>query len=185
MSEVNSDRVEIVNVVGSGALGVEVDINTLASDIPEAEYDPENYHGMYLRFKENSPLITLYRSGKYIITGADSADDLFGMRERTLNLLQEMGIVAPDVEDGFSIQNFVCQADIGHDVNLNAIAIGLGLEKTEYEPEQFPGLVYRPPEYDCVILLFGSGKVIVTGAPELEIAQYAFEHLKSKVAELL
>lgn len=185
MSEASSDRVEIVNIVGAGALGVEVDIDALASDIPEAEYDPENYHGMYLRFEEHAPLVTLYRSGKYIITGADSSDGLFGMREQTLNLLQEMGIVAADVDDGFSIQNFVCQADIGQDVNLNATVIGLGLEKAEYEPEQFPGLVYRPPESDCVILLFGSGKVIITGASELEIAEHAFEHLKSKVAEHL
>jgi len=69
MSEASSDRVEIVNIVGSGALGVEVDIDALAGDIPEAEYNPENYNGMYLRIEEHGPLITLYRSGKYIITG--------------------------------------------------------------------------------------------------------------------
>lgn len=185
MSGNRNNRIKIVNVVGSGALGVELDIDALAADISDAEYDPENYHGMYLQFGENAPLITFYRSGKYIITGADSVDRVFKIQKRTLDLLQDMGVVATGFEDEFSIQNFVCQADIRQDVNLNAIAIGLGLEKTEYEPEQFPGLVYRPPEYDCVILLFGSGKVIVTGASEIEIAQHAFEHLKSKVEELL
>jgi transcription initiation factor TFIID TATA-box-binding protein len=179
MSETDNNCVEVVNVVGSGAFGVEIDIEALSADIPEAEYDPENYHGMYLRVEDDAPLTTLYRSGKYIITGANSTDELFRIRERIIELLHEFGIIEANVEDGFSVQNFVCQADLNQDINLSRIAIGLGLEKTEYEPEQFPGLVYRPPEHDCVILVFGSGKVIVTGASDLETAQHAFDDFES------
>lgn len=65
--------VNIVNIVASGDLGIELDLEKVAKDIGSiAEYDPQNYPGMYLRFKEDAPLVTLYRTGKFIVTGADS-----------------------------------------------------------------------------------------------------------------
>lgn len=69
--------VEVVNVIASGALNVELDLERLANNIvgPVARYDPDKYPGMYLRFKEDAPLITVYRTGKYIITGADSEEE--------------------------------------------------------------------------------------------------------------
>lgn len=183
MAGVSHEDVKIVNIVGSAALGIEIDLYTLAEDIPEAEYNPDNYHGMYLRFGDDAPLVTLYRSGKYIITGANSTEELFELRGEVIEQLAEIGIVSDGVDDGFSIQNFVCQGDTGQTVNLNAAAIGLGLEQTEYEPEQFPGLVYRPDKYDCVLLLFASGKVIITGASKIEMAQQAFTDLVRRIED--
>ena len=62
--------------------------------------------------------------------------------------------------------------------------IWLGLEQTEYEPEQFPGVIYRPPDVPCVFLVFGSGRVVVTGAASAEIAFDAFDELEYELAEL-
>jgi transcription initiation factor TFIID TATA-box-binding protein len=66
--------IEITNVVGSGDLGVEIDIAEVEDDlpVPYTEYNPKNYHGLYVRLVEDGPLITLYRSGKYIISGSSS-----------------------------------------------------------------------------------------------------------------
>jgi len=66
------------------------------------------------------------------------------------------------------VQNIVASSDLGAKINLNAIAISLGLEKVEYEPEQFPGLVYRLDVPKVVVLLFGSGKLVCTGAKKPE-----------------
>lgn len=156
--------IEIVNVVGSGELGVELDVEALAGDVPEgdARYDPENYHGMYLRFDAAGPLLVIYRSGKYIITGAGSEEEVQETRRRFLSVLTQMGVLEQEKDDAaFSMQNYVCQGDLGEQINLNALTIGLGLENTEYEPEQFPGMVYRPEAFDCVLLVFGSGKTII------------------------
>lgn len=71
----------------------------------------------------------------------------------------------------FIVQNVVTSGDFGQQLNLNAIAVGFGLEALEYEPEQFPGLVYRPPEVETVTLLFGSGKTVITGGSRLEDAE--------------
>jgi transcription initiation factor TFIID TATA-box-binding protein len=76
-------------------------------------------------------------------------------------------------------------AEIIDGINLSAVAIGLGLEATEYEPEQFPGLVYRPTEYESVLLIFGSGKVIITGSTSIQAAEEAFNSLDESLKDIL
>ena len=178
--------VKIVNVVGSGSLDTEFDLKQVAADIGSiAEYDPDKYPGMYLRLEEEAPLITLYRTGKYIVTGADSEDAAHAIRERFLDLVADKGMIPEPGDEWFQIQNLVCTAELGESLNLNALAIGLGLESTEYEPEQFPGLIYRPSEGDSVVLLFASGRVVITGSPNLNAAEHTFATLKDEVTDVL
>ncbi|MBX0325181.1 TATA-box-binding protein [Halomicroarcula sp. F13] len=179
--------VEIVNVVASGALDAELDLERLADDIgePVARYDPEKYPGMYLRFEEDAPLITVYRTGKFIITGADSEEESYSFRERFLNLFSDMDVIERPENKWFSIQNYVCTAELGQNLNLNALVISLGLEKTEYEPEQFPGLIYRPDNGNCVILVFATGKVVITGSKQTADAECCFADFKNSVYKTL
>ena len=178
--------VEIVNVVGSGSLDAEFDLESVAGDIGSiAEYDPDKYPGMYLRLEEEAPLITVYRTGKYIVTGATSEDAAHAMRDRFLNLLVDNGMIAEPDDERFQVQNLVCTAELGKSLNLNALAIGLGLENTEYEPEQFPGLIYRPSEADSIVLLFASGRVVITGSPDLDAAERAFATLQDEVTDVI
>ncbi|WP_144797717.1 TATA-box-binding protein [Halorubrum depositum] len=176
------NEVTIVNVVGSGAVSSEFDLEELSLEIgSEAEYDPENYPGMYLRF-EGKPTITVYRTGKFIIYGADNIDEIYETRDFLLTRLADLGAIKSPEDTGFSIQNVVCTGKLEGEQNLNAVAIQLGLDRTEYEPEQFPGLIYRPEEHNCVILIFGSGKVVITGCKDQSVAESALESLKQEIA---
>ncbi|WP_049985481.1 TATA-box-binding protein [Halobellus rufus] len=178
--------VHVVNVVASGALDVELDLAMVARELDDVvDYDPEKYPGAYVRFGDDEPLITLYRTGKYIITGASSEAESERLREEFLELLERHGIVSSAEDAWFSIQNYVCMADVGRSLNLSALAIGLGLEVTEYEPEQFPGLVYRPRDHECVLLVFATGKVVVTGASDVDTARDGFTHLREEIEDLL
>ena len=170
-------------MVGSGDLGLEVDIPQLAADIEGAttEYDPSNYHGLYVRFADDGPLITVYRTGKYIITGCSTHANLEATRKEFFQALSDLGIVEDTEDSSFALQNVVCIADLGGDMNLSTLAIALGLEETEYEPEQFPGLVYRPKSHPSVLLMFANGKVVITGSPDIESAADAFNHLCSRI----
>lgn len=170
-------------MVGSGDLGLEVDIAQLAEDIEGAatEYDPSNYHGLYVRFADDGPLITVYRTGKYIITGCSTRAKLKTTCEEFLQALSDLGMIEDTENPSFVLQNVVCTADLGEDVNLSTLAIALGLEETEYEPEQFPGLVYRPKSHSSVLLMFANGKVVITGSPDIESATDAFNHLCSRI----
>jgi len=179
--------ITIANAVGSGDLGMELDLANVGSDfnLPYTEYDPSNYHGLYIRLVEDGPLITVYRTGKYIISGCSTLEQLYETNESFLTKLSELGIVAANLDPDFAVQNVVCTTQLNDTVDLNTLSIALGLESVEYEPEQFPGLIYRPAGHTAVLLVFANGKIVITGASEVDSAEQAFEHLQKQVTTYL
>jgi transcription initiation factor TFIID TATA-box-binding protein len=175
--------VSVVNVVGAGDLGMELNLSSLRDDIDayEVNYDEENYPGLYVRLTEEGPMVTLYRTGSYHISGAESEAALQKTRELLFERLDELGLDL-STADGFSVRNVVCVGNLEQSLNLNAIAIKFGLENVEYEPEQFPGLVYRPDSFDVVFLLFASGKVVITGSPGVAVSREAFKSLQEQLS---
>jgi len=177
--------VEIVNAVGSGFLKKEFDLSRIAEDLGSvADFDPGKYPGMYVRFSEDSPLVTVYRTGKYIVTGAGSLDKLQEFNERFLDLFCDSGIIERSDVDWFDVQNLVCVEDFSQSLNLSALSIGLGLEQTEYEPEQFPGLIYRNPDFECVVLIFSTGKAVITGSSDFDDVEAVADHLGQELSRL-
>lgn len=179
--------IEIANAVGSGDLGVELDVVEVESDLelPYTEYDPSNYHGLYVRLVQGGPLITVYRSGKYIISGGSTFEQLYDTNDAFLTKLAELEIIDSNAETEFTIQNVVCTAQLNDELDLNTLSIALGLESVEYEPEQFPGLIYRPANYPAVLLVFANGKVVITGASDVGVAEDAFDRLQEQVTTYL
>lgn len=179
--------ITIANVFGSGNLGIELDLTKLGSDLdlPYIEYDPSNFHGLFVRLIEGGPLITIYRSGKYIISGCSTLEQLYETNDTFLMQLSKLEIVAANSDPEFAVQNVVCTGQLNNTVDLNTLSIALGLESVEYEPEQFPGLIYRPADYTAVLLVFATGKIVVTGASEVDCAEQAFEHLQKQVITYL
>jgi transcription initiation factor TFIID TATA-box-binding protein len=177
---------EIVNVVAAGKLGREINVPAIAEDIDAAvvKLSEENYSHrvVYLRREEGGPMATLFRSGSYHITGADSMEEAEELKDWMVIALENLGI---EVTATFSIKNIVMTGDLGHQVNLNTLVVALGLEETEYEPEQFPGAVYRPPDIDCVFLIFGSGKVVITGSPDVETATEGFKKVSERLKQTI
>jgi transcription initiation factor TFIID TATA-box-binding protein len=177
------EALEIENVVASTAIGQELDLQSVAMDLEEADFDPDQFPGLVYRVLDPHATALIFRSGKIVCTGAESVPDVHEAIEIVFEKLSNLGIEVmenPDIE----VQNIVTSGDLGEDLNLNAIAISLGLENVEYEPEQFPGLVYRLDEPDVVVLLFGSGKTVITGGKEPEDAEAATEVVISQLTDL-
>ena len=80
------------------------------------------------------------------------------------------------------IQNVVASTSIGEELDLNAISAAF--ENAEYEPEQFPGLVYRLKDPKVVVLIFGSGKLVCTGARKAEDAERAVDKITAELSSL-
>ncbi|MFP4169566.1 MAG: TATA-box-binding protein [Methanomassiliicoccales archaeon] len=156
-------KIKIENVVASTSLGEELDLQSIALALEGAEYEPEQFPGLIYRLKEPKTATLLFRSGKVVCTGAKSLDDVKVAIDKVAKQVESAGIKIT-IEPVIEVQNIVASSDLEQEINLNAIAISLGLEKVEYEPEQFPGLVYRIDEPKVVVLLFGSGKLVCTGA---------------------
>ncbi len=171
---------KIENVVASTALSSDLDLQAIALTLDGAEYEPEQFPGLIYRLKEPKTATLLFRSGKVVCTGARTVEDVRVAIRKVAKQLQSTGIEV-DLDPPVVVQNIVASSDLGQEVNLNAIAISLGLEHVEYEPEQFPGLVYRLEEPKVVLLIFGSGKLVCTGAKEPRMVEEAVD----KVAEEL
>jgi len=177
------DTVELQNVVASSGIDRELDLQRVAADLDGAEYDPDRAPGLLYRTTEPKATALVFRSGKIVETGASSIENVRTAIDRTITELAALGIPVPD-EPAITVENLVASADLGQRLNLNAIAIGVGLEHVEYEPEQFPGLVYRLAEPAVVVLLFGSGKVVITGGKQPGDASQAIEAVMSRLTEL-
>src|SRR5437870_334548 len=135
-------KIKIENVVASTSLGEELDLQAIALALGGAEYEPGQFPGLIYRLKEPKTATLLFRSGKVVCTGAKSLEHVKTAIDMVAKQIEAAGIPIkknPVIE----VQNIVASSDLGTEINLNAIAISLGLEKVEYEPEQFPGLVYR------------------------------------------
>jgi len=174
------DDIEIVNVVGSGDFHRELDLQALAADLdlPEAQYNAD-MNALLIRFVENGPLIILYTSGKYIVRGGSERENLYHANEQLQSALTTLGISYEN--PAFDVRNLVCVCDVGKEVDLNRLMVEIGLENAEFEPEQFPGLVFHPPEYDCVALVFSSGKIVVTGLNDQEKIEELYSELKEEM----
>ena len=156
-------KIRIENVVASTSLGQELDLQTIALALDGAEYEPETFPGLIYRLKEPKAATLLFRSGKVVCTGAKSLDHVKVAVAKVTKEIDKAGFKIK-AEPKIEVQNIVASSDLGQEIDLNAIAITLGLDRVEYEPEQFPGLVYRIEEPKVVLLLFGSGKMVCTGA---------------------
>lgn len=175
------DSIKIENVVASVKLNDELDLISLSSLIPGAEYDKKKFPGIVLRLGNPKIAALIFGSGKVVLTGAKSIEILNRGLDYLIDLFKSLNVDIVE-NPSYSIQNIVTSADLGSRINLNKIAMSAGLDQVEYEPEQFPGLVYRLDEPKVVVLMFGSGKLIITGAknPDTD-AKDAVRNIREKL----
>lgn len=149
--------------MASTSLGDELDLQSVALTLDGAESEPEQFPGVIFRLKSPKTAILLFRSGKVVCTGGKSMRQVETSIATVSTMIRKGGqkiIMHPKVQ----IQNIVATSDLESEINLNTVAVTLGLDRVEYEPEQFPGLVCRLEKPRVVVLLFGSGKLVCTGA---------------------
>lgn len=174
-------EIKVENIVTTTSLGKDIDLPTIAPALEGAEYNQESFPGLIYKLKEPKIAALIFRSGKLVCTGAKTVEN----SKKAINIIvDKMRTLDPDIPHEYEkkVQNIVASADIGKTLNLEAIT--LDLENTEYEPEQFPGLVYRLDEPKVVLLIFGSGKVVCTGAKTNDEAKRGVENTKETLAKL-
>jgi len=178
-------EVIVENIVASTSFADKLDLDVIAQSLEEAEYEPEQFPGLVYRLSDPKTATLLFRSGKANCTGAKNVEDVKKTVDIIADKLRKLGVeVYKDKDLKIVIQNIVAISDLGTELNLNEVAMGLGLENVEYEPEQFPGLVYRIRDPKVAMLLFGSGKIVCTGARQTEDVSKAVEKLSQELTSL-
>ena len=153
--------VSIQNVVASASLKQRLDLESIVRVFPGVEYRPEQFPGLVYRLKKPKTATLLFSSGKMVCTGGRSERMAKRAVMKVTEELKRNGIVIvgkPDIQ----IQNIVASGDLSGRIDLEKTTYAL--KRTMYEPEQFPGLIYRMDNPKTVMLLFASGKFVCTGA---------------------
>jgi transcription initiation factor TFIID TATA-box-binding protein len=172
---------KIENIVATVTLDQTLDLNAIARSVPNIEYDPEEFPGLILRLDKPRLTALVFNSGKMVVTGAKSTDQLIKGFKKIIRTFVRYGIVIVG-KPKIQIQNIVASANLNVEVDLEKAAFLL--PNTMYEPEQFPGLIHRSDDPKVVILLFSSGKMVITGAKSEEDVERAVINIYKKLKEL-
>ena len=172
--------IRVQNVVASATLNQKFDLNAIVKGNPLVEYRPETFPGLVYRIRKPKTAILIFRTGKMVCTGAKSEKEAKKAVNKVVTELKKSGIIIPGKPE-IKVVNIVASANLLGKIELEEAAYSLG--RTMYEPEQFPGLIYRMDDPKVVILLFASGKLVCTGATKEEDVYRAVDKLHKRLEE--
>jgi transcription initiation factor TFIID TATA-box-binding protein len=179
------DDPEVVNIVAVADLGRELALQAVFDDLDgvEAKFDPADNHWLQTWLGPNDRYTAFYKSGRCMTAGLTSLGELEEMSAAVFDVFGEM--LDLDEPPPFQVTNFVAVARLDLPYALEELAIMLGLEQVEYEPEQFPALIWRPPsaDHDFTLLVFSSGKVVCSGLTSRDAIEDALTSFEQQLTE--
>ncbi|GAA5938857.1 TATA-binding protein [Sporobolomyces koalae] len=162
------------NIVATVNLECKLDLKTIALHARNAEYSPKRFAAVIMRIREPKTTALVFASGKVVVTGAKSEDDSRLAARKYARIIQKLGFETKFTD--FKIQNIVGSCDVKFPIRLEGLAFSHG-HFSSYEPELFPGLIYRMVKPKVVLLIFVSGKIVLTGAKFREEIYQAFAQI--------
>jgi transcription initiation factor TFIID TATA-box-binding protein len=177
--------IRIENVVASASLEHGVDLQAVVKAFSTVEYRPEVFPGLAFHTKRPKTAILIFRTGKMVCTGGRSEKEARKALRKIVKKMKKMGMVIRG-KLRIKTQNIVASVILGGKVDLESFyeAGGMGSgARMMYEPEQFPGLIYRMEDPKAVILIFASGKLVCTGTTKEKEVYQAVENLNQKLDE--
>lgn len=153
-------NLKVQNIVATASLEKQISLTKLAKSSSDMEYNPESFPGLILRVKKPKSAVLVFSSGNLVCTGTKSISQVKEVISSVIRTLRKIGVKVTKMPK-INVQNIVASGSVNLTLNLNLLA--LELKNTEYEPEQFPGLVYKLEKPNATFLLFSNGKLVCTG----------------------
>ncbi len=178
MTEINID-----NIVCFIETKEPLDLKFLKENMKDVNYNPEEFNGLTIKYDYPRTAAIILPSGKIISTGAKDYDDAKRTIIKTVDKISDTGL---SIEKDFEIQieNVVASTDVRKELHLSSIANGLVFQGVNYEPERFPGLIYKFKDACIDVILFSSGKIVCIGAKKIEEAIDALVQMKEKLSSI-
>lgn len=168
----NSVIPQLQNIVSTADLCCKLNLKKITLMAKNAEYNPKRFAAAIMRIREPKTTALIFNSGKIVCTGAKTEESSKLAARKFARIIQKLGF---DVKfANFKIQNIVGSCDVGFNVRLEGLVFAHS-NFSFYEPELFPGLIYRMVDPKIVMLIFVSGKIVLTGAKKKEDIHRAFE----------
>jgi len=175
---------KITNMVASADIGLHLDLMRLAMELPELEYEPEQFPGGIFKMKDPKASFLIFKNGKVVCVGCKDEKTIAKALVKLQKTLRPYATkVVSKSKPNFTITNLVASSDLKKDVDLFALA--MELPDVEYEPEQFPGAIIKLPDMRASVLLFKNGKVICAGAENKAMIEECLKRVKVLIDEHL
>jgi transcription initiation factor TFIID TATA-box-binding protein len=174
---------KIENIVASGAIAESIDLVEFSGKVRNCELNKKRFPGAVYHIADPKIACLVFSSGKIVMTGIRNDAALADGLAIVIQSLKDAGI-KPLKEPRVMITNMVCSYNLDRYINLNRMTVTLNVENVEYEPEQFPGLVYRIKDPKIVVLIFSSGKIILTGGKTLEDVKKGLDVLEKMLESI-
>jgi transcription initiation factor TFIID TATA-box-binding protein len=173
---------KIENVVATVTVEIQekIDLTKIAAKYPQSEYNPERFPGLVMRVEKPRGTALIFSTGKMVVTGLRKASQADTVVEKIVKNITKVGI--PIKNPQIIIQNIVASGDLHTHIDLNLAAVVM--EYAMYEPEVFPGLIYRMQDPKSVFLLFSTGKIVCTGIKTEDVVANAVSKLNKEIREL-
>jgi len=167
---------EIVNIVAIAIMQEPFDLDLISKRLENTEFPSSGAGWLKMRLKPENYYTAFYKSGKFLITGAKDIDKVNEIAQRVLSKLKDADINAK--LKNIKINNIVLMDKIELKQSLDNLIISMDDPRASYEPEQFPGMIYKDKEKGINYLLFSSGKIIITGTTDIELAKKNLEEFR-------
>lgn len=175
---------KIVNLLATTVFSDYLDLDDFSISTG-IDYEPDRFPGMAVKITSPKVTINLFRSGKVVCIGAKDEAHIGQALNQVWTMLKDHGQDVFDTYD-YEIINVVVTHEMGTDLNLANLTLSLPFAQTEWEPEQFPGLIYRIGRgLNSVALVFSSGKCVVTGSTTEDEARSAVEFLTEDLGQAI
>ncbi|XP_063295519.1 TATA box-binding protein-like 2 [Pelobates fuscus] len=174
IAEISGIVPQLQNIVSTVNLSCKLDLKKIALHARNAEYNPKRFAAVIMRIREPRTTALIFSSGKMVCTGAKSEEQSRLAARKYARIVQKLGFPARFLD--FKIQNMVGSCDVKFPIRLEGLVL-THQQFSSYEPELFPGLIYRMVKPRIVLLIFVSGKVVLTGAKERSEIYEAFENI--------
>jgi transcription initiation factor TFIID TATA-box-binding protein len=172
--------IHIQNIVASAALNQRISLKTIVEKFPHAEYSPRVFPGLVFRLKKPKTATLIFETGKMVCTGAKSEKEAIQAVNKVVKELKTHGIQVLN-KPAIKIQNIVASGALNGEIDLENVVYKL--KRVMYEPEQFPGAVFRMDEPKVVFLIFSAGKIVCVGAKKEQDVYDAVDKLQAILEE--
>jgi transcription initiation factor TFIID TATA-box-binding protein len=172
--------IHIQNIVASATLNQRISLKTIVEKFPHAEYSPRVFPGLVFRLKKPKTATLIFETGKMVCTGAKSEKEAIQAVNKVVKELKTHGIQVLN-KPVIKIQNIVASGALNGEIDLENVVYKL--KRVMYEPEQFPGAVFRMDEPKVVFLIFSAGKIVCVGAKKEQDVYDAVDKLQAILEE--
>ena len=176
-------KIKIENIIASAQISELFDIKLLSEKIADSGYNPSEFDGLSIKYNNEKIAMIVLGTGKVVCTGAKEITDAIDKIKKVTSQIKKIGFkIKKDYK--VKIENIIVSADLKKELDLASLATRLILQDVDYQPEVFPGLIYKMDDLHTILIIFNSGKIVCTDTKSIDDATNSIKKMEEKLTSI-